>query len=512
MGKSDSYGADGKSTVEGAPLVVERESYVLAAMGLALCIAIPEASRYTALWSTDAPLASLSTVAKAAFLVVLALIVRHVAKRSFRLLYQHRAIPVLLALLQTCGFSLLAAASFGVALPPWTSVLRSTLLESSLLLFPVFVSFYARTSVRTAVSSFVLAVIVAGTTQICMALLPVTVAVGCVFAFAPLSIVLLRLADRRTRVDTCWYLSLPERDRGVFADECDDPCPPKRRTDRDNLPSRAALYATIALLSFAVAAIHLSWQGVRDDEGMAVLVQVCAGIGAVLAGNILLAMRRTLEDSEMFELTRLAVLSLLAGTLYFASLLSGSFVVLVTIPLNIVYVAVLLLAWLAPFAYAETRDPTVVSCDAFLAKRLGVVIGVRLMGEATSMGLDWLSGAMVVASLGGLIALNVGQLLWLARRRRSSEDEGPDRVQLDGEEIRDRACASVGGRYRLTPREQEVLGLLVRGRTASYIAEALFISGTTAKTHIKHIYQKTGVQSKQELLDIVEEEQKVIAG
>ena len=119
---------------------------------------------------------------------------------------------------------------------------------------------------------------------------------------------------------------------------------------------------------------------------------------------------------------------------------------------------------------------------------------------------------MVVASLGGLIALNVGQLLWLARRRRSSEDEGPERVQLDGEEIRDRACASVGGRYRLTPREQEVLGLLVRGRTASYIAEALFISGTTAKTHIKHIYQKTGVQSKQELLDIVEEEQKVIAG
>ncbi len=58
----------------------------------------------------------------------------------------------------------------------------------------------------------------------------------------------------------------------------------------------------------------------------------------------------------------------------------------------------------------------------------------------------------------------------------------------------------------MTPRERDVLELLVRGRTAAYIAEELVISSTTAKTHIKHIYQKTGVQSKQTLLDIVEVE------
>ena len=51
-----------------------------------------------------------------------------------------------------------------------------------------------------------------------------------------------------------------------------------------------------------------------------------------------------------------------------------------------------------------------------------------------------------------------------------------------------------------------MLALLARGRSATYIAEALVISSTTAKTHVKHIYQKVGIASKQVLLDIVEDE------
>lgn len=37
------------------------------------------------------------------------------------------------------------------------------------------------------------------------------------------------------------------------------------------------------------------------------------------------------------------------------------------------------------------------------------------------------------------------------------------------------------------------------------IAEKMFISENTVKTHVRHIYSKCGVRGKQELLDLVEE-------
>ncbi len=58
--------------------------------------------------------------------------------------------------------------------------------------------------------------------------------------------------------------------------------------------------------------------------------------------------------------------------------------------------------------------------------------------------------------------------------------------------------------YCLSARETEVLPLLLSGRTISRIQDALFISAGTVSTHIRHIYHKTGVARKQELLDLGE--------
>lgn len=56
----------------------------------------------------------------------------------------------------------------------------------------------------------------------------------------------------------------------------------------------------------------------------------------------------------------------------------------------------------------------------------------------------------------------------------------------------------------LTAREAEILGLLVRGRTLPYIANELFVTTGTVKTHVRHIYEKALVNNRQELLDKVE--------
>jgi DNA-binding CsgD family transcriptional regulator/transcription termination factor NusB len=70
---------------------------------------------------------------------------------------------------------------------------------------------------------------------------------------------------------------------------------------------------------------------------------------------------------------------------------------------------------------------------------------------------------------------------------------------------RDSCCDSLAERHGLSAREREVLGLLARGHGTKWIAEHLYISPETVRTHGKRIYEKMGVHTKEELLSKVEE-------
>ena len=62
----------------------------------------------------------------------------------------------------------------------------------------------------------------------------------------------------------------------------------------------------------------------------------------------------------------------------------------------------------------------------------------------------------------------------------------------------------IASEYKLSPREAEVLGYLAKGRSVPYMRDLMVISKSTIETHIKHIYKKTGVHSRQEALDLIE--------
>ena len=47
--------------------------------------------------------------------------------------------------------------------------------------------------------------------------------------------------------------------------------------------------------------------------------------------------------------------------------------------------------------------------------------------------------------------------------------------------------------YGISPRECEIISMIVRGYSNRKIGETLFISAMTVKNHIYHIYRKTGV-------------------
>lgn len=68
----------------------------------------------------------------------------------------------------------------------------------------------------------------------------------------------------------------------------------------------------------------------------------------------------------------------------------------------------------------------------------------------------------------------------------------------------DERCEMLAAKYGLSPRETEIANLLVRGRDLPFIRDTLYISRNTINTHIRHIYEKMNIHSKQELIDLFE--------
>ena len=59
--------------------------------------------------------------------------------------------------------------------------------------------------------------------------------------------------------------------------------------------------------------------------------------------------------------------------------------------------------------------------------------------------------------------------------------------------------------FGLTGREVEVLTLYALGHTQARVSEELKLSPNTVHTHIKRIYDKTDLHSRQEILDYIAE-------
>ena len=64
---------------------------------------------------------------------------------------------------------------------------------------------------------------------------------------------------------------------------------------------------------------------------------------------------------------------------------------------------------------------------------------------------------------------------------------------------------AMGQRFGLTGREIEVLTLYALGHTQARVSEELHLSQNTVHTHIKRIYDKCDLHSRQEILDYLNE-------
>lgn len=72
-------------------------------------------------------------------------------------------------------------------------------------------------------------------------------------------------------------------------------------------------------------------------------------------------------------------------------------------------------------------------------------------------------------------------------------------ARLRGEQTASPAVASVSfSQLNLTQREQDIIDLLVLGKSNKEMADQLCLSGDTIKAHLQHIFRKIGVSSRLE--------------
>jgi DNA-binding NarL/FixJ family response regulator len=146
-------------------------------------------------------------------------------------------------------------------------------------------------------------------------------------------------------------------------------------------------------------------------------------------------------------------------------------------------------------------SPAVVVTDV----RLPDGTGLDLVREIRKRGHD--TGVVVLTMYAGdeqlFAALEAGASAFVAKDAPSDEVVAAARHALVSP--RSFTAADLGGAMRrkmtpagpqLTQREAEVLSLLARGFSVSAIGRSIFVSDSTAKTHISKIYEKLGASNR----------------
>ena len=99
-----------------------------------------------------------------------------------------------------------------------------------------------------------------------------------------------------------------------------------------------------------------------------------------------------------------------------------------------------------------------------------------------------------------------------AAASKTTSDSAPFATESEGSTAANAAAASSDEQVRgwlrtkhgLTAREIDVALLIARGRSKTFIADELFISENTVRTHSKNVYAKLGIHSREELISLFE--------
>ncbi|WP_270296062.1 helix-turn-helix transcriptional regulator [Eggerthella sinensis] len=215
---------------------------------------------------------------------------------------------------------------------------------------------------------------------------------------------------------------------------------------------------------------------------------------------VLLIVGRSRYSSKRFE-ALFTVLYVVYVAITFGALLMGVFPGPLFLVMGVGAIVLHMLIWLHLAQATVTKSVSPVFTFGVV---LGAVMVSHRLGWLVTMVLTALfpdDGALVsklAAGVLAVIALAAAFVLFVVLRRVTASSDG--RSSVDAAAARSQALARYFERAGLTQREREIAVLYCQGRSTPYISDELFISETTVKTHIRHLYAKLDVHNKQDLL------------
>lgn len=137
-----------------------------------------------------------------------------------------------------------------------------------------------------------------------------------------------------------------------------------------------------------------------------------------------------------------------------------------------------------------------------------MMLGRRVQDITLDLHFEGMEGSTIVVIL-TMLAVIVGTMVFMTERDLSSRwgahflssVKNTESI-IKKQELADR-CDALAKEYRLSAREEEVLLLLAQRKTVGVIERELFIANGTAKAHIRHIYKKLDIHSREALLSML---------
>ncbi|MBR5259565.1 MAG: helix-turn-helix transcriptional regulator [Eggerthellaceae bacterium] len=336
--------------------------------------------------------------------------------------------------------------------------------------------------------------------------------------FAPLCGLSLWLGTREIDFDQSMFSDIPGEHPSVY-----------KKVLGDSLESVLCV-ASLGLMSGIIRAITLA------DPSVGSVVNIVSMLGSLFAAMALMGLWS--KTSFRFDIPRAFrfVFPLVATGFVFLPFFSRSYLLFLAAATFTIFIfaTMLMMIQSAQISRDQGANPVIVygfyAAPAYMLQGIGFLLGYH-SGIFTQFGFEQLS---MVAMLTIYV---IGIVLWVqfknithsapelkrSRTRVEFQALSPSKKPLpetfspkknapsDKEStgvILDKTsklCLTLQDRYRLSDREREVLDLLARGNKVSMIAEALFVSENTVRSHNKRIYRKLNIHKRQDLLDMLRE-------
>lgn len=256
---------------------------------------------------------------------------------------------------------------------------------------------------------------------------------------------------------------------------------------------------TIALVVCLIAAAKSTqdWGRLFQVAWSGLAILFMAGMFALLVGNDFISHLATSILSCVlgcFELILFVVLTINTGKSAGAGVATfGAGIVLFRILPNFAGKNLTPVLIGAEPAWAQQLTALVVPAMTFLLVAATIVfMNARIMGKVA-----WLDGASQANAAPDAAQERSEQV------RFDLQSDGRLTTGLDQELLAIDTCQSLASQHGLTPRETDVLRLMAEGRSYQKIADTLGISLGTVQGHVKCVYRKLDVHTKQEIIELV---------